>query len=65
MSRELMIYEELRKMRNASLEERPALRLPNPNQLPYWRRDEPEEAEEESVRGVVIIDMNDYTEVDV
>ncbi len=65
MSRELMIYEELKKMRNAGLEERPALRLPNPNQLPYWQREEPEEAEKESVRGVVIIDMNDYTEVDV
>ena len=64
MKREYVLYQILEKLRRESREQRPALDLPLPAHMPYWHELPPEEAEQEKSRGVVIIDMNDYSEVD-
>ncbi len=62
MFRELVIYRELERLRREQTRsERPALQLPLP--APYWPEEEERDADES--RGVVIIDMEDYTEVEV
>ncbi len=65
MNRNLIVFELLEKLRRETRRERPVLELPVPT-MPYWhesdRIEEPEDAE--SPRGVVIIDMNDYSELD-
>jgi hypothetical protein len=59
-------WRELEKLRNERRGAQPiALELPAPS-MPYWQERETEESEEEeSHRGVVIIDMNDYDDVEV
>ena len=64
MNRDYVLYQMLEKLRRESREQRPALELPLPCHMPYWPEPPEEEAEQGVSRGVVIIDMNDYSEVD-
>lgn len=64
MYRELVLYQMLERLRRETRDQRPALELPLPGHLPYWPEPEKEEVEQGESRGVVIIDMNDYSEVD-
>ena len=64
MKRDYVLYQMLEKLRQESREQRPALELPLPVYMPYWPERPTEEPEQEKSRGVVIIDMNDYSEVD-
>lgn len=63
MYRELVMQRELERLRREQTRrERPFLQLPIP--VPYWSERDEEGREEETSRGVVIIDMEDYSEVD-
>ena len=57
-------WAELERLRNERRAEPIALELPAPS-MPYWQEREREDTEkEETSRGVVIIDMTDYSEVE-
>ncbi len=63
MCLDLIIHRELERLRSQEQQLEPlVLHLPQP--MPYWQERDQEEPEEESSRGVVIIDMNDYTIVE-
>jgi len=67
MNRDFYIYAELEKLRRETRKSGEPIALELPMHLPYWP--EPEEVEDDQdadeKRGVVIIDMNDYSEMDV
>jgi hypothetical protein len=70
MYRDYFIHEQLEALRRDARKSEPvALELPVP--MPYWPEDQRErgeggdDGERESNRGVVIIDMNDYSDFEV
>ncbi len=63
MLRELVMHRELERLRREQTRsERPFLELPIP--VPYWSERDEVDREKEASRGVVIIDMEDYSEVE-
>ncbi|MBN1945839.1 MAG: hypothetical protein JW797_09185 [Bradymonadales bacterium] len=65
MRRHVIIYEELKKLRESQRKRWEPIPLQLPLEIEYWPNSgsRKEESEEEEPSRVVIIDMNDYREI--